>query len=61
MATLTQLPVSVALAMASRVAALRTASATVAPCAAPSAMERRKLWASITFRSSKPMATAAPG
>src|SRR6185312_17356920 len=37
-------------AIASSASALRTASSSVVPCGVPSAIERRKLYASITFR-----------
>jgi len=51
-AGLTQTPRSAELSIASRAAALRTASSRVAPWAVPSATERRKLYASMTLRSS---------
>lgn len=51
-ATVTQVPVSAERAIASRAAALRTASSSVVPYVASSATERRKWYASMTFRSS---------
>ena len=51
-ARLTHAPRSAELSIASRAVALRTASSRVAPWAVPSATERRKLYASMTLRSS---------
>jgi hypothetical protein len=49
---LTHVPCSAERAMASSAAALATASAAVGPYGVPSAIERRKWYASMTFRSS---------
>lgn len=47
--------------MASSATALATASAGVGPYGTPSAIERTKWYASMTFRSSYPMLLAEPG
>src|SRR5262249_46011632 len=51
-AGLTHAPPSAELSIASRTVGLGTASSRVAPWAVPSATERRKLYASMTLRSS---------
>jgi len=60
-ATDTQPPMAADSIIASSAVALRTASSRVLPWGVPSAMDRRKLLASITLRSSYPMLVADPG